>query len=137
MNTSRSDSASATLEPVRFGEFLLERQLITDEQWLAALAQNWSERLTPSRGSLPPGTARAEHSPEHRSGSVTAERPSGQPVPARRRRRIGATIVEAGYLSAEVVEAEARVFHDDLDVIEVSARSEKPTVPMPPVTVGA
>jgi hypothetical protein len=32
----------ATLEPVRFGEFLLLRSLITDEQWLAALAEHWS-----------------------------------------------------------------------------------------------
>ena len=32
----------ATLEPVRFGEFLLLRNMITDEQWLAALADHWS-----------------------------------------------------------------------------------------------
>jgi len=32
----------ATLEPVRFGEFLLLRNLISDEQWLAALADHWS-----------------------------------------------------------------------------------------------
>lgn len=32
----------ATLEPVRFGEFLLLRHLISDEQWLAALADHWS-----------------------------------------------------------------------------------------------
>jgi hypothetical protein len=32
----------ATLEPVRFGEFLLARNQITDEQWLAALAEHWS-----------------------------------------------------------------------------------------------
>lgn len=32
----------ATLEPVRFGEFLRDRHLITDEQWLAALAEHWS-----------------------------------------------------------------------------------------------
>jgi hypothetical protein len=38
----------ATLEPVRFGEFLLLRNLISDEQWLAALAEHWSS----------PGTAR-------------------------------------------------------------------------------
>lgn len=70
----------ATLEPVRFGEFLRDRQLIDDEQWLAALADHWSA----------PG-----------------------------RRRIGATIVARGFLSAEVVEAEARAFHDELDVVEV------------------
>ena len=35
-------SPLATLEPVRFGEFLLHRNLISDEQWLAALAQHWS-----------------------------------------------------------------------------------------------
>ena len=72
----------ATLEPVRFGEFLRDRNLISDEQWLAALADHWS-------------------------------------APARR--RIGATIIMNGFLSADVVEAEARAFHDDLDVIEVSS----------------
>jgi hypothetical protein len=70
----------ATLEPVRFGEFLRDRHLIDDDQWLAALAEHWS-------------------SPEHR--------------------RIGATIVARGFLSAEVVEAEARAFHEDLQIVEV------------------
>lgn len=101
MNTSRSASKTiATLEPVRFGEFLRDRNLISDEQWLAALAEHWSEPL------------------------------------AGRRRRIGATIVDRGYLTAEVVEAEARVFHDDLDVVEVSAsasRSDKATVAVTPI----
>ena len=82
----------ATLEPVRFGEFLRDRALISDEQWLAALAYHWS---------------------------------------ASRRRKIGSTIVEMGFLSTEVMEAEARVFHDDLEVIEVVPRSERSTVPMP------
>jgi hypothetical protein len=82
----------ATLEPVRFGEFLRDRNLITDEQWLAALATHWS---------------------------------------AHGRERIGATIVACGYLSPEIVEAEARVFHDDLDVVEVVApRPGRPTMPM-------
>lgn len=80
----------ATLEPVRFGEFLRDRHLITDEQWLAALAIHWS---------------------------------------APTRRKIGATIIEHGFLPAEVVEAEARAFHDDLDVVEVIPRSEKLTQP--------
>jgi hypothetical protein len=91
MNTSRPP---ATLEPVRFGEFLRDRNLISDEQWLAALAEHWS---APSR------------------------------------RRIGTTIIENGYLPAAIVEAEARVFHDDLDIIEVTARSEKTTIPVIPV----
>ncbi len=82
----------ATLEPVRFGEFLRDRALISDEQWLAALAHHWS---------------------------------------AARRRKIGATIVEMGFLSQEVMEAEARAFHDDLDIVEVVPRSERNTVPMP------
>lgn len=82
----------ATLEPVRFGEFLRERKLISDEQWLCALAAHWS---------------------------------------ARRRRRIGATIVELSFLPYDVVEAEARVFHDDLEIVEVIGRSEKPTLPLP------
>lgn len=77
----------ATLEPVRFGEFLRERSLITEEQWLAALAQHWSAPL---------------------------------------RRRIGATIVERGYLTADVVEAAARAYHE-LDVVEVW--SSDPTAP--------
>ncbi|MBA3397607.1 MAG: hypothetical protein H0T89_33595 [Deltaproteobacteria bacterium] len=83
----------ATLEPVRFGEFLRDRHLITDEQWLAALAIHWS---------------------------------------APTRRKIGATIVEHGFLPAEVVEAEARAFHDDLEVVEVVEslpRSERLTQP--------
>lgn len=71
----------ATLEPVRFGEFLRDRHLISDEQWLAALADHWS------------GT---------------------------RRRTIGATIIDHGFLSASEIEAEARAFHDELEVIEVA-----------------
>jgi hypothetical protein len=86
----------ATLEPVRFGEFLRDRNLISDEQWLAALADHWSNP---------------------------------------RRRRIGNTIVDAGFLPSSIVESEARVFHDDLDVIEVvdvaRERSEKTTIPLP------
>jgi hypothetical protein len=35
---------AAILEPVRFGEYLRERNLITDEQLLAALAAHWSDR---------------------------------------------------------------------------------------------
>lgn len=105
MNTSRPAPASlATLEPVRFGEFLRDRNLISDEQWLAALAQHWSETM---RG---------------------------------RRRMIGATIIENGYLPAEVVEAEARVFHDDLEVIEIleaTPRSEKTTLPALPAQMRA
>jgi hypothetical protein len=98
MTTSAASTTRllATLEPVRFGEFLRDRNLITDEQWLAALAAHWS---SPSRG----------------------------------RRRIGATIVENGFLPAEIVEAEARAFHDDLDVVEVIPRSEKTTLPNLPV----
>jgi hypothetical protein len=87
------------LEPVRFGEFLRDRNLISDEQWLAALAQHWSEPL------------------------------------AGRRRLIGTTIIENGFLPAEVVEAEARVFHDDLEVVEVVPRTEKTTIPVVPVQV--
>jgi hypothetical protein len=34
---------SPALVTVRFGEFLRERNLISDEQWLAALATHWSE----------------------------------------------------------------------------------------------
>ena len=102
MNTSRTPLTPATLEPVRFGEFLRDRNLISDEQWISALAQHWSEPLDG------------------------------------RRRLIGTTIIECGYLPADVVEAEARVFHDDLEVVEVVEgvhRSEKTTLPVVPVHV--
>jgi hypothetical protein len=47
MNEARSHSQPvATLEPVRFGEFLLHKHLISDEQWLAALAEHWSAAAT-------------------------------------------------------------------------------------------
>jgi hypothetical protein len=81
-------SQPATLEPVRFGEFLLIRQRISDEQWLAALAHHWS---------------------------------------ASKHRTIGQTIVDIGMLPVDLVEAEARVFHDEIDVVEVGAvRSTQP-----------
>jgi hypothetical protein len=89
----------ATLEPVRFGEFLRDRNLISEEQWLAALADHWS---------------------------------------APKRRRIGTTIVDNGFLPAEIVEAEARLFHDELDIVEYGdleeglTRSEKTTLPAIP-----
>jgi hypothetical protein len=89
---SASRPTLATLEPVRFGEFLRERKLLSDEQWLAVLAEHWS---------------------------------------APRRRLIGTVVVEAGYLPRDIVEAEARAFHDDLEVIEVVPRSEKVTIPLP------
>ena len=88
----------ATLEPVRFGEFLLARHQITDELWLAALAAHWSGAANGNRA------------------------------------RIGATIVAQGFLAREALEAEARAFHDDLDVVEIveaQPRSERVTVPMP------
>lgn len=78
--TASTSFVPPTLEPVRFGEFLRDRSLITEEQWLAALAEHWSA-----------------------------------PV----RKRIGTTIVERGFLPAEIVEAEARRFHDDLEIVEV------------------
>jgi hypothetical protein len=36
-------AARAHLVAVRFGEFLRDCELISDEQWLAALAAHWSE----------------------------------------------------------------------------------------------
>ena len=86
----------ATLEPVRFGEFLRDRKLISDEQWIAALAEHWSSMAFGAR-----------------------------------RRRIGRTIVDLEFLPADVVEREARAFHDDLEVVEVIPRSERNTTPMP------
>ena len=76
------------LAPLRFGEFLRDRSLISDEQWLAALASHWS-----TRG----------------------------------RARIGDAIVAQGFLPAQVVESEARVFHDDLDVVEVDPPARRPS----------
>ena len=91
----RGPQPLATLEPVRFGEFLLVRNLISDEQWLAALAEHWSLAAMGKRS------------------------------------RIGSTIVEHGFLAREVVEREARAFHDEIDVVEVIPRSERVTVPPP------
>ena len=88
----------ATLEPVRFGEFLLARNQITDEQWLAALAEHWS------------AAAFGQH------------------------RLIGETIVDSGFLASDAIEAEARVFHHEIDIVEIAEhapRSERVTVPMP------
>lgn len=92
MNTPRP---LATLEPVRFGEFLLHRNLISDEQWLAALAEHWSA-----------------------SGKA--------------RRSIGTTIVANGFLAPDIVEREARAFHDEIDVVEIVPRSERTTMPSIP-----
>lgn len=86
----------ATLEPVRFGEFLLHRNLISDEQWLAALAEHWSA--------------------------------SGM-----KRQPIGTTIVANGFLAPEIVEREARAFHDDIEVVEIELSSERTTLPSIPV----
>lgn len=99
MNTHRNVSTPATLEPVRFGEFLRDRKLISEEQWLAALADHWSGPLTGKR------------------------------------KMIGTTIIENGFLSPEIVEAQARIFHDDLDVVEVvevDPRELKMTIPLQP-----
>ena len=86
----------ATLEPVRFGEFLLHRGLIDDHQWLCALADHWS--ATPAR-KMP----------------------------------IGSAIVARGFLARDVVEREARVFHEDIEIVEVIPRSERNTLPNLPV----
>ena len=86
----------ATLEPVRFGEFLLHRQLITDDQWLCALADHWSAD-------------------------------GGTRMP------IGSTIVANGFLAREIVEREARAFHEDIEVVEVIPRSERNTIPSLPI----
>ena len=41
---SHASNKVATLEPLRFGEFLRDKNLISDEQWIAALADHWSSR---------------------------------------------------------------------------------------------
>lgn len=40
MNANRREKL--TLEPIRFGEFLYERDLLDEEQLLAVLADHWS-----------------------------------------------------------------------------------------------
>ena len=77
----------AALITVRFGEFLREHCLITDEQWLAALALHWSE----------------------------------QP-----RRRIGDALVDLGFVTADAIERAAALFHDGLDVVEVTVPTTAP-----------
>jgi len=83
---STSRHVGAMLAPLRFGEYLRERNLITDEQLLAALASHWSER----------------------------------------RCSIGRTLVELGILPLDLVEAEARAYHDELDVVEVDLGDTEP-----------
>ena len=98
MNASLRGALVPTLEPVRFGEFLLARHQISDEQWLAALAEHWSH------------AAYGKY------------------------QRIGATIVAHGFLARDTVEAEARAFHDEIEVIEITdnaPRSERVTLEMP------
>ena len=65
------------LQRIRFGEYLVEKDLISDEQLIAALADHWSNGGT-----------------------------------------IGAAISRSGFLSAEVIEHQAALYHD-LDVIEI------------------
>jgi hypothetical protein len=49
------------LQTIRFGEFLRDRNLITEEQWLAALAAHWSVRS----GTIGETIARYGFLPEH------------------------------------------------------------------------
>lgn len=65
------------LQRIRFGEFLVEKHLISDEQLIAALADHWSNGGT-----------------------------------------IGAAISRSGFLTSEVIEHQAALYHD-LDVIEI------------------
>lgn len=98
MNATLRAALTPTLEPVRFGEFLLARHQISDEQWLAALAEHWSHAVE------------GKHE------------------------RFGQTIVAHGVLARETVEAEARAFHDEIEVIEITdsaPRSERVTLEMP------
>ena len=98
LNATLRAALVPTLEPVRFGEFLLTRHQITDEQWLAALAEHWS------------------HAAEGKF------------------ERIGQTIIAHGFLAKETVEAEARAFHDEIEVIEITdnaPRSERVTLELP------
>ncbi len=41
---SESMNAKIVLQPIRFGEYLFEKNLINDEQLLEALAHHWSTR---------------------------------------------------------------------------------------------
>jgi hypothetical protein len=42
MNLKPTEPTKPHLVPIRFGEFLYERNLITDEQLLEALGEHWS-----------------------------------------------------------------------------------------------
>jgi len=88
-----------TLQTVRFGEFLRDRQLITEEQWLAALAAHWSARLS------------RRETRDTRAERVVCDGTD-------RRARIGETIVAHGWLPRACIEREAARFHA-LDVLEV------------------
>jgi hypothetical protein len=46
---------------------------------------------------------------------------------------IGSTIVANGFLARDVVEREARMFHEDIEIVEVIPRSERNTLPSLPV----
>jgi len=50
-----------------------------------------------------------------------------------KRQSIGTTIVANGFLAPEIVEREARAFHDDIEVVEVELSSERTTLPSIPV----
>jgi hypothetical protein len=41
--TTDTSEPKRSLEPIRFGEFMLERRAISDEQWLDALAEHWAQ----------------------------------------------------------------------------------------------
>lgn len=86
---SMVENKAAVLAPVRFGEFLRDRAVISEEQWIAALAAHWSHAGL----------------------------------------RIGEAVVAAGFAPAETIEAEARAFHDELDVVEVDVAAPVPPAP--------
>lgn len=74
----------APLETIRFGEYLFEQQLISDEQLLAALALHWSERsgrigsVIAAQGFLSPEDVEAHATAYH--GLEVIE--LGSPMPA-------------------------------------------------------
>jgi hypothetical protein len=109
MNSSRPDApAPATLEPVRFGEFLRDRHMITDEQWLAALADHWSVLLLGHRRMI--GTTIIEN------GYLSAEAVESE---ARR-----------FHDDLDVVEIDTLDTLDGMDTLdEVSPRAERATLP--------
>lgn len=76
MNLTKPSAGSKPhLVPIRFGEFLCERELITDEQLLAALGDHWSNggrigSVIARRGYLSPDVVEREAAAYHQLETI-------------------------------------------------------------------